>query len=813
MSTPESGTAGALAGLRVVNLSPSLGGASVGQFFADHGAEVVLVEPPGGSPLRSAAGWPIWARGSKSLEARLDDPAVRALALGADVLIDTFRPGVLERHGLGHQELSRENPGLVTVSITGFGRDNPLSHLKGYEGLVMARLGAYTQLGDLVTRPGPAFATVPSATLSAAYLAFTGTLTALYERETSGLGQRVDATLVQGLAAHDCWNWMVTFWARKYPDAFVAAPIVNTTRRVPNSWLRFATCQALTKDGRWLQFSQSTPKHFRAFRQVTGLDGEEWQGAWEDDDLDRRVAFWDALLTAVRSRTVAEWQAIFETHGDVFAEVFRRGTELLDHPQVRYDDQVVTVEQPGYGPVKTLKPFVRLSRTPGSASRPLPSLNQHHAELRARPTSPRASANQTSPPKEMPLTGVTIVELGTFYAAPFGVTLLTDFGARVIKIEQIEGDAIRSTQLPMPEMGGVKVTQGKESIAVNIQTPEGLAIVKKLLAGADMVLQSYRAGVAKRLGLDEASVRAINADVIYHEAPGFGTGGPYGHKPAYAPTIGAGTGMSRRMAIGNLPERPDMTLSETKDAVFRLAPAGAGVAHSDGFSSLGVSCAQMLGLLARARGAGGQGVVTTMLTTVGQILSEDMVEYDGRPKAAVADQELHGFGPLYRLYESADGWVFLAAPRQNEWEPLVRAMPASAELDDPRFADAEGRAKHADELTTRLAKAIRARPGADWERELTAADVGCVVSSPQVSHDTLMFAGGLGETLGIVTEVEHPVFGLHPRLTSLVAFSRSATCAKPGVLAGEQTVSILREIGFTDAEINDLAQRGVVSKG
>jgi crotonobetainyl-CoA:carnitine CoA-transferase CaiB-like acyl-CoA transferase len=267
------------------------------------------------------------------------------------------------------------------------------------------------------------------------------------------------------------------------------------------------------------------------------------------------------------------------------------------------------------------------------------------------------------------------------------------------------------------------------------------------------------------------------------------------------------------MAIGNLPERPDMTLSETKDAVFRLAPAGAGVAHADGFSSLGVSCAQMLGLLARARGAGGQGVVTTMLTTVGQILSEDMIEYEGRPKAAVADPELHGFGPLYRLYESADGWIFLAAPKADEWEALVRVMPASAELDDPRFAEAAGRAEHTDELTERLAKAFRTRPGADWERELTAADVGCVVSSPQVSHDTLMFAGGLGETLGMVTEVEHPVFGLHPRLTSLVAFSRSATCAKPGVLAGEQTVSILREIGFADAEIDELDQRGVVSKG
>src|ERR1700741_2602373 len=96
--------AAALGGLRVLNLSQSFGGAFVGQFFADFGAEVVLVEPPGGSPLRAQAAWPLWLRGSKSLEAGLDDPAVRTLALSCDLLIDTFRPGVLERHGLGHEQ-------------------------------------------------------------------------------------------------------------------------------------------------------------------------------------------------------------------------------------------------------------------------------------------------------------------------------------------------------------------------------------------------------------------------------------------------------------------------------------------------------------------------------------------------------------------------------------------------------------------------------------------------------------------------------------------------------------------------------------
>src|SRR5690606_31390250 len=128
MSDPTSKDA--LSGLRVLNLSRTLSGAFVGQFFADFGADVALVEPPGGSPLRRQAGWPIWSRGSKSIEAHLADPAVLGLAQRADVLVDTFKPGVLQRHGLGHEQLAKVNPRLVTTAITAFGRTGPYADRK-----------------------------------------------------------------------------------------------------------------------------------------------------------------------------------------------------------------------------------------------------------------------------------------------------------------------------------------------------------------------------------------------------------------------------------------------------------------------------------------------------------------------------------------------------------------------------------------------------------------------------------------------------------------------------------------------------------
>ncbi len=189
---------GALAGIRSVVLSPTYVGMQVAQFMSDNGSEVVLVEPSGGSPLRRAAAWPAWSRGSKSVELGLDRDAAAAqavgIASGADVVFEAFRPNVVERWGLGYEQLAATNPALVYASVTAFGRHGPLARLKGYEGVVMAKIGAYDQFTALVDRSGPAFASVPYCWFSAAQLAIQGILTALFERTRSGLGQRVDTT-------------------------------------------------------------------------------------------------------------------------------------------------------------------------------------------------------------------------------------------------------------------------------------------------------------------------------------------------------------------------------------------------------------------------------------------------------------------------------------------------------------------------------------------------------------------------------------------------------------------------------------------
>ncbi len=811
---------GPLSGLDVVDLSNTLTSAHVSGFLADFGADVVHVEPPGGSPLRTQPAYPFWGRGKRSIVLDFhdgDDLRVAcALATGADVVVETFRPGVVERLGLGYDDLRADNAALVYASATAFGRTGPMAGVKGYEGLVMARLGGHDSMGVIIDRPGPAFAAAPYCAWSGAQTMLHGILAALYERERSGVGQRVDTTLIQGFAAHDTWNALIGHIARQYPEAFMSVALIDEGSSVPNNSLFFRLLAALSADGRWLQFSQTTPRLFTAFMRVLELDwmfdDPKWSSVPDFDDLDQRGEYFELLLAAVRSKTAAEWNEVFDREPDVWAEIFRDHSELLHHPQMVHDHSVVSVDDPERGPVLQPGPMVRLDATPGAVERSAPAPDEHGDELRARlPAGPRPTPTPTKAADDAPpLAGVTVVELGTYYAAPYGATLLTDLGARVIKVEQLDGDPIRHI-VPFPEVGAVKVLQGKETVAVDIHTDAGRAIVYDLVRRADALLVSFRAGVVERLGLDPDSLLAINPDLMYLSAPGYGVDGPCGHRPAFAPTIGAGSGLAFRNIGRSVPQRDDLDVEETKLAALRISSAAMGVGHADGFSSLGVASALLLGLLARERGAPGQAMRSSMLLSMAHVLVEDMVEYEGRAPTAASDPGLHGLSARYRLYETAEGWMFLAAPAASEWDDLVAALKPYADLGaDARFADEESRVAHDAELVDVLSGVFRTQPARDWETELCAVDVGCLEVRSS-SPDVQLFADdGMGRANGWIADVEHPTIGTHPRLAPLVDFSRSSTVVKPSALCGAHTDAVLTELGYDTDRIATLRDAGVI---
>jgi crotonobetainyl-CoA:carnitine CoA-transferase CaiB-like acyl-CoA transferase len=814
--------AGPLAGLRVLDLSNSPAGAQASQTLADFGAEVLCVEPPGGSALRNLPSFPLIARGKQSIVLNLHDPddasLARQLALGADVLVETFRPGVAERLGLGYEDLIRENPRLVYGSVTAFGRTGPYANAKGYEALVMARLGALWASQSMVEREGPAHVSMPYCTYGASQQLLAGICAALHEREASGNGQRVEATLVNGLAALGTWNWYLNVITSKFPDAFTPSAS-RSTSGLPLSPISFMLLIALSGDGRWMQFSQVQLHLYMEMLKVFGLDwmpeSEEWKAAVWAADIPKTGEYWDKLFEAVQSKSLAEWNEVFENDHDVWAETMRRGSELLDHPQMQHLGAVVEIDDAERGLVRQPGPVVAMSETPAVLSRGAPELDADGARLRATPWGALETAGvaeaSASAGDGRALGDVTLLELGTFFAAPFGGTVLRELGARVIKVEPMDGEPMRNL-LPFPEVGGAKCLQGKESICVDLSTDEGRAIVHELARRSDLVLQSFRAGVAERQGVDAATLRAVNPDLVYLNSPGYGIDGPCGDRPAYAPTIGAGSGLVMRNIGSAIEERPGLSLKEIRAEAIRLAGAGTTeYAQADGISALTAASVMTLGLLVRDRSGTAQEMLTTMLTSTAHALADDMVEYKERPQTATADAQLLGYAARYRLYKAADEWVYLAAPTADDWASLSGALADAADLaGDPRFATEDSRVANDGALAQVLEDVFATKTAQHWEDALLAADVGCVVAHREPPEAVLQ-SDEFARAADLLVEVDHPTFGAHVRLKPYVSFSRSTTVAEPGSLAGQHTEAILSELGYSAEAIADLRDRKVVA--
>ncbi len=357
---------------------------------------------------------------------------------------------------------------------------------------------------------------------------------------------------------------------RRYPDAFQPLADAFDAAGRPQSRLMYALLVAATKDGTWLQFAQSAPHLTQAFLEELGLADEvrepKWAGFPDLPTPELRQEWWDKMLARVGERTLADWEAVFDRNSNVFGEQFRTPDEALAHPQLAHEGRVVTVDDPDLGPVRQPSTLLHAGGGPLTEIRRAPRLDEHSAEIRQLAASPRpprprpargTGGGDASPAaRACPLAGVTVLELGGMFAAPFGATVLADLGARVIKVEPLDGDTIRGI-MAFPEAGGGKVLQGKESIALDIRTHAGLAVVYEIARRCDVVLQCYRAGVAPRVGIDEATLKAVNPGLVYLNAPGYGIDGPYGGKPAYAPSIGAASGVSLTDApLGARARRP-----------------------------------------------------------------------------------------------------------------------------------------------------------------------------------------------------------------------------------------------------------------
>jgi crotonobetainyl-CoA:carnitine CoA-transferase CaiB-like acyl-CoA transferase len=521
----------------------------------------------------------------------------------------------------------------------------------------------------------------------------------------------------------------------------------------------------------------------------------------------------------IYSKTLAEWEEHFKEHPDVGMEVFRTPEEGLKHPQLLHNGQVMEFTDPRVGKTVQLAPVFKMSKTPGKVQGPAPDLGQHTKEVLGRlkggawKPSPR-QVNGKVPAR--PLEGVTIVELALYYAAPFGPAALTDLGARVIKLEHPKGDDFRYSPQGPPEVPAVRVLQGKESVAVDLNFPEGQAIAHKIIEGADMLMTSWRGGMAKTLNMDHETLRRLNPNLIYVYGVGYGIDGPYAKRPAYAPTATAAIGGTRYQIGTAFPDVRGRKL--TPEDIREIATyLQAGPGNADGVSAMTVGSAMLMGLVARQRLGIAQEVLTSMPCSTGHCCSAEMVQYDGKRPGQQVDPQLYGTDALNRLYETKEGWIVLAAQTQDNWrhftEVVERLSSGTLVLrTDSRFANSSARQQNDHTLTHLLAGFFKEWSAAELEDAMLAHNVPCV-KVETYSPAWYQTCGPAMLENGFVDEVVHPIFGRHPRMGPLVTMSLTPGISKPSPKVGQDTGRVLAECGYSEQDMDALESKGVIRRG
>ena len=790
MSEPR----GITSGLRVLELGSGISGALAGMVLADYGAEVIKVEPPGGDPQRSQPAFLMWNRGKQSLVADLasaqDAERVRELAAGADVVLSTWLPGIAEPLGLDHAALSARNPRVITCAITGFGPTGPYAHYPAHEGVVAAKAGRMLEFACLRGGERPAYSAVPVATYCASQLALHGVLAALYERERSGMGQRVETSLVQALSVYDLVNWL---------------PGVPTSLRLDDiPYLPyFVGC---TRDGVWVQFAQLSMRQFAALLRNTGLmevyQDPRFKLAPALRDPNDMRALRAILLERLREKTHAEWMALFEKDPDMAVERFRTTTQAFEHPQVQHN-VLTELDDPRVGRTRQISPLVEFGETPAPPLQPAPELGSKQARWDTPASSEPATPTST---RSRVLDGVVVLELATWIAAPLGATLLADLGARVIKLEPLKGEPFRQVMKGLPS---TKTVMGKDSLAIDLKAAGAREIVHKLVAQADILLHNYRPGVPERLGIDYPTLRELNPRLIYLYGASYGSNGPCSAKPAYHPTAGAVCGGALAQAGADMPPPPDTELGpeELRRASRQLELANE--TNPDPSSAVAAATAMLLALYHRQRTGQGQALETSMFRSNAYTNSADFIAYKGRPPREQSGAELRGLGALYQLYAAKDGWVFLACPYPDEFERLCRALDRGEWLADPHFRDETARRESDGPLAEKLAAIFAGREADALEADLTKQGIGCVRADRGPFGKFMYEEPSMSEN-GFVVQVTSEQWGEHRRFGPTVCLSRDAGEVRGSTTAGRQTRAILEELGYAPDAIAELGRRGVV---
>ncbi len=788
----------ALAGVRVLELAGGVAAAYCGRQFALWGADVVALEPEGGSPLRRLGPhaetegrpesllWQFVAANKRAMSLRRacsDEQALVDLLRSADVLVTDWSEADLERcWGLTLADLRDRLPSLVLVSVSPFGLDGPFAGLVGSE-LVVQALSGYTGLNGEKER-APLKAPGHILGYACGVSAFVAALAALISRVGSGRGRLIEACELETLTA--ILPLLRIEYTGEHPKR----------EGGPSTGVRAHRC----RDG-WVTFIPPPDDQLAEYGEALGIAEGEWPPLVEGEDLSsRRAKLLPLLAGKVRGMTADE---VF--HGlarrRVVCGKVASPADLLADEHLAARGFFRTLHHPRLGNLPFAGAPATLGRTGAVPPAPAPradgklgaaELDWPHVETRV------TGAGEAD---GLPLAGVRIVDLTQAWIGPFAVMLLADLGADVVKVESHNRPDVwrRWVADPFPanENAAVEnssplfnsVNRNKRSLCLDLKTAEGLDLLRRLIGEADCVLENYTPRVMSRFGLEWEELAKTNPGLVMTSWSGFGKTGPLSDYKANGTSIEALAGWDW---LHRYPGEDPMVM---------------GFYQADAICGLQMAATTLVALFHSRRTGQGQAVDGSMLEAatgyLGEVLLDAALGGEQTPPGnGDPDHAPHGVYPC----AGDDRWIALAVDSDESWQRLAAASSCE-DLADPAFGRHADRIANAEKLDEALAEWTCGEQAEHLMERLQAAGVAASV----VRFTPELMACGHLERRGWFRRIEHPDMGEHRynghpwRFAGLQERSDS-----PPPRLGEHSREVLRErLGLSDDEIDDLFERGV----
>jgi len=761
----------AFAGIRVLDFTQGIGGPIASMLLADFGAEVVKVEPPTGDRAKNLPGYLCWNRNKQrvilDLHRASDLKVTRDLLATADVAVFDWAPGELERIGLDAVSVRARYPAIVHAWLPPYSPSGRWSQLPPNDQLLHA-LGAIAA-HQMSYADRPVHLITPQVSYAQGMLAAGAIAAALYERSQTGAGSSL---VVSGLhAVASVHSGLTTRFGEN------TTPTAKSSRGgVPN--YRLYQCS----DGQWLFLGTLTPQFFLKALEaldlmelivLEGVDGEFTKllvppmNAVAIERLDARFA----------EKPREEWLRILR-EADVPSGPVGHRVEWFHGETVAANGMRVELQHPRLGPVEMPGIAARLSDTPGSVRHFMtdttPEALPPHAPFMSAPVQPRVASPAG------PLGGVRVLDLGAFIAGPFAPTILASFGADVIKIEGLDGDAFR-----LAGMQFCGHNRGKRGLSIDLKDPAGLAAFCDLVRSADVVLDNYRSGVRERLGIDHAKLAAINPRIISCSVSGYGPQGPLSRDPGFDPLLQARSGIMAGQGGDGEP-------------VFHT------VAVNDSGSAMMAAFGIIAALHARERSGRGQDVQTCLANQSVWLQSGELTGYEGRPPNPQGATDCLGTSALQRFYPCSDGWIVVACTRPVEFGRLALAlghpewtgrMTAEQALAQP----VEG------ELAEQVAVALSTL---SREEAIDRLHCGGIAAAPSLTLHEFFSDPWVLEN-GFFDHYENAQWGDVTGPARYSTFDGRGGFARGTPMLGEHTVEVLHDWGFGEERIAELLAAGV----